>query len=35
MIRAGANVQAGEGVLEFRALEGFAGLGTRADVARA
>jgi maltokinase len=34
MIRAGANVQAGEGVLEFRALEGFAGLGTELTSAR-
>jgi maltokinase len=35
MIRSGANVQAGEGTLEFRALEGFAGLGTELDSARA
>jgi maltokinase len=34
MIRAGTNVQAGEGVLEFRALEGFAGLGTELTSAR-
>jgi trehalose synthase-fused probable maltokinase len=34
MIRAGANVRAGEGVLEFRALEGFAGLGTELTSAR-
>ena len=34
MIRGGATVQAGEGVLEFRALEGFAGLGTELTTAR-
>jgi trehalose synthase-fused probable maltokinase len=34
MIRTGANAQAGEGVLEFRALEGFAGLGTELTSSR-
>jgi maltokinase len=34
MIRHGANVQGGEGVLEFRALGGFAGLGTELTQAR-
>jgi trehalose synthase-fused probable maltokinase len=34
MIRGGASVSAGEGVLEFRALEGFAGLGTELSSAR-
>jgi trehalose synthase-fused probable maltokinase len=34
MIRAGATVGAGEGVLEFRALEGFATLGTELTTAR-
>ena len=34
MIRGGASVNAGEGVLEFRALEGFAGLGTELSSAR-
>jgi trehalose synthase-fused probable maltokinase len=34
MIRAGATVGAGEGVLEFRALEGFASLGTELTTAR-
>ena len=34
MIRAGATVRAGEGVLEFRALEGFASLGTELTSAR-
>jgi trehalose synthase-fused probable maltokinase len=34
MIRARTNVQAGEGALEFRALEGFAGLGTELTSAR-
>jgi maltokinase len=34
MIRHGTNVQGGEGVLEFRALEGFAGLGTELTQAR-
>ena len=34
MVRSGSNVQAGEGVVEFRALEGFAGLGTELTSAR-
>jgi maltokinase len=34
MIRSGATVRAGEGVLEFRALEGFASLGTELTSAR-
>jgi maltokinase len=34
MIRGGATVRAGEGVLEFRALEGFASLGTELTTAR-
>src|SRR6266498_6158308 len=34
MIRAGSTIPAGEGVLEFRALEGFASLGTELTAAR-
>ena len=34
MIRSGVTLPAGEGVLEFRALEGFAGLGTELTTAR-
>jgi maltokinase len=35
MLRGGATIRAGEGVIEFRALEGFAGLGTELTTARA